>query len=174
MKKRIFIALPISEKLQQVILDWEKNFAGLPVRWLAGKNLHITLVPPWYEENLEKVKNILQGVAGFGEFEISFRRVTFGPDPRRPRLIWTGGEMPEGLLELYKKVHEVLGREKEKRPFQLHLTIARFQPENFSLFPIQKLDEKVDWRDRVDRVVLFESRLSREGADYKVITEATL
>ncbi|MBI2012847.1 MAG: RNA 2',3'-cyclic phosphodiesterase [Candidatus Colwellbacteria bacterium] len=176
MKHRVFVALPISEKLQQVILDWEKDFADLPVRWLAGKNLHITLVPPWYieDQELEKLEGILQGVAGFGEFKISFRRVTFGPDPRRPRLIWAEGETPEGLLELYKKIHEVLGREEEKRPFQLHLTIARFQPENFSSFPIQRLDEKVDWRDKVDRVVLFESRLSREGADYKVITEATL
>lgn len=183
MKHRVFVGLSISEKLQQEILDWEKGFLNLPVRWLKEKNLHITLVPPWYvdstsspqEENLERIKNQLQIVAGSGLFEIDFSKVTFGPDPRQPRLIWAAGETPKELLNLRQRIHQVLNREEEKRPFRrVHLTLARFRPETLSSFPIKELNEKVDWRDKADRVVLFESILSREGADYKVISKISL
>ena len=176
MKQRIFIALPISESLQSEILSWQGQFPNLPVRWLKGKNLHITLVPPFYvnEQELEKIEKALQAVGGFGSFEISFSNVTFGPDPRRPRLIWTEGETPKELIELQQKLQKIFGKEPEKRPFRLHLTIARFRPETFSSFQIRKLNEKVDWRDKVNRVVLFESRLSRDGADYEVLQEVLL
>lgn len=185
-RPRIFIALPISEALQLKILKWEKDFANLPVRWLQGKNLHITLVPPWYIQarteadstqtnaELDRVKTALQAVSGYGSFEVNFSKVAFGPEPQRPRLIWAEGETPKELIELIQKVHQLLGREEEKRPLKLHLTIARFRPETFSSFPIKQLDEKVDWRDKINRVVLFESKLSREGADYQILSEISL
>ena len=174
MKHRIFIALPISESLQQEILEWEEKFSNLPIRWLQGKNLHITLVPPWHEENLEGAKNLLEQATGSGYLNLEFEKVTFGPDPRRPRLIWAEGETPRQLIDLRRKVHQIFGREEEKRPFRLHLAIARFRPETFSSFPIKKLDEKVNWRDEVRRVGLFESRLLREGADYQIMAEIAL
>lgn len=146
------------------------------VRWLAGKNLHITLVPPFYvdDQELHKVKNALQTVRGFGVFEISFSRVAFGPNLRQPRLIWAEGETPKEMPNLQKKIYEIFGKEPEKRPLKLHLTIARFRSENFSSSPIKKLDEKVDWLDKADRVVLFESVLSSAGADYERLQEVLL
>lgn len=180
MRLRVFVGLPVSGRLQTEILNWEKKFSNLPVRWLQGKNLHITLVPPWYEEDLEKVKNSLQVVVGSGAFEMEFYKVSFGPNPRQPRLIWAEGETPKELLDLQEKLYRDpklqmhANLRKEKRPLKLHLTLARFRPETFSSFPIKELDEKVDWRDKVDRVVLFESILSRGGADYEVISETPL
>ncbi len=121
-------------------------------------------------------------MAGFGPFEIKFEKVAFGPErirqahrkPRRPRLIWAEGETPQELVDLQKKICEIFEEKPEKRPLKLHLTIARFRPETFLSFPVKKLDEKVDWRDRIDRVVLFESRLSRDGADYEILSEVLL
>lgn len=175
MKHRIFVALPISAALQEEIVEWEKKFSTLPVRWLHGKNLHITLVPPWYEENVEKIKEILQKVHGaIGSFEIEFEKVTYGPDPRRPRLIWAEGSTPKELVTLTTKIEEALGVTPESRPFRLHLTLARFRPEDLSQFPIKKLDEPVSWHDTVRSFVLMESHLSPAGADYEVLGEFAL
>lgn len=167
----------MSEKLQREIIEWEKQFSDLPVRWLVGKNLHITLVPPWYEENLEKIEKLLKQVKSSGSIDLKFERVTFGPDPRRPRLIWAEGEVPPKLLALQQKLQEILEKEPEngfdrlttKRPLTLHLTLARFRPESFSSFEIQELKERIDWREEASRVALFNSMLSREGANYQII-----
>ena len=170
MKKRIFAASPVSDNLQAEILEWEKGYSSLPVRWLEGKNLHITLVPPWYEDDIEHIKEILSSIREkFGGFEIAFERVTYGPDPKRPRLIWAEGETPKALVALKAKIEEALGIRPESRPFKLHLTIARFRPEDFSQFSIKKLDERVSWHDAVRSFTLMESRLSPGGADYEII-----
>lgn len=174
MKHRIFVAVGIGEPLQKEIFSWAGQYQKLPVRWLSGKNLHITLVPPWYEEDVEKVKSVLRRVHGTAHFEIVFTRVSFGPDPRRPRLIWAEGEVPPELAELKKNVEIALHIAPEKRPFRLHLTLARFREEDFPRFAVKKLDERVGWRDAVRSFVLMESHLSQAGADYEVLEERFL
>ena len=53
--------------------------------------------------------------------------------------------------------------------FIMHVTIARFRQEEFSSFPIKKIDDKVSWQERIGSFVLMESHLSREGADYEIL-----
>lgn len=169
-KRRIFLAVKISEPLQEEILEFENDFRKLPVRWLAGKNLHVTLVPPWYEEDIEsavsKIKNTRTN-----PFYIEFSKVVYGPNPRSPRLVWAEGKAPAELIELEKLLENALGQKPENRPFLLHLTLARFRPEDFSRFLRKWLDENVDWKEEVKNFVLMESHLSRDGANYEVLRE---
>jgi 2'-5' RNA ligase len=176
MKHRVFIALTISPPLQKEILEWEKKLPPLPVRWLEWKNLHITLVPPWYEheEDLGKLKSLLKEISGAESFKLNFRKVTFGPDPHRPRLIWAEGPTPRAIEELQDRLFSILNLSRENRPFKLHLTLARFRPETFSSFSVKKLEEKVFWEDEIKSVALMESHLTPQGADYKLIIEAPL
>lgn len=176
--------MPLSERLQGEIESWRAKYGHLPVRWLVGKNLHITLVPPWYEEDIQGVIDKLNRAGeGFAPFDVLFEKVEFGPDPRQPRLIWAEGEAPKELIELRQRVEDALmqepaallgGPRREKRPFRLHLTLARFRPETFSSFPVKKLEEEISWRDRVNSFVLMEAHLSREGADYEILEEFPL
>lgn len=181
MKRRIFVAVSISKTLQDKILAWEKRWQSasrrIPVRWLAGKNLHITLVPPWYTEDVEAVKQQLakvRFVGTKGDFVMAFRRVTYGPDPRHPRLIWAEGEAPREMVALKEKIEKALRVKPERRAFLLHLTIARFRTETFSSFPVKTLNKKVAWRDTVSSFVLMESRLSSAGADYEILESIPL
>lgn len=180
MKRRIFVAITISERFQREISEWETKYRELPVRWLAGKNLHITLVPPWYEEDVNKVIKKLAIGKLSDPLEIRFTKVDFGPNPRRPRLIWAEGETGNKILEMRDKITEKLDIRSEKleqrtdRPFKTHLTLARFRPETFSSFSVKRLSESVDWRDDVGSFVLMESHLSREGADYEVLQKFNL
>jgi len=175
MSRRIFIALPISETLQSEILAWEQAFQRLPVRWLKDKNLHITLIPPWYEENVERMVKGIKEVKGMnGRLELQFKRVTFGPNPHAPRLIWAEGPTPPLLTQLKSNLEQALHFKPESRPFRLHLTLARFRPENFHSFPINTLNENVSWHDTAQSFVLMESHLHLTGAEYEVIQEITL
>lgn len=168
--KRIFIAVPISQSLQTEIATWAEKYFTLPVRWLQEKNLHITLIPPWYEHNIEEVFSLLDSVRGKAKpFEMKFERVSLGPNPREPRLIWAEGKAPTELLTLKEALEKAIGKKGEHQFFKMHLTLARFRPEDFTLFPKKKIDEKILWRERASSVVLMESHLSPKGADYEVL-----
>lgn len=174
MKRRIFVALPIFEELQEEIMQWEQRFQKLPVRWLLGKNLHITLVPPWYEEDVEGVIQKLSSIKMEDKLcSFDFSRVVYGPTPREPRLIWAEGVAPSQLLTLKQRIEKVLDVEPERRSFKLHLTLARFRPETFPSFPMKELNENVVWHQSFNSFVLMESHLSRAGADYEILKSFT-
>lgn len=171
-EKRIFLAIPASLELQRDILEWEKKFSRLPVRWLAGKNLHITLIPPWYERDFEKSKKLLAEIHA-QSFPVVFSKVSYGPSQSNPRLIWAEGLSSPECSNLQKQAGIIFGF-KRQRLFRPHLTLARFRPENFSSFPVKNLNENIGWQMRVNSVVLMESRLSPQGADYQIIDEHKL
>lgn len=176
MKKRIFVGIKVSEKLQKEIARWRKLFESrLPVRWLLSKNLHLTLIPPWYEENLDSIKKALMATDfKVQPFEIAFHQVTFGPQAKNPRLIWAQGQTYPPLVILRDQLSKVLPRPVEKQPLLPHLTLARFRPHDFVNFPIKKLDEPVRWNQKVRSIALFEVHLLPSGADYQSLAEIRL
>ncbi|MEW6610245.1 MAG: RNA 2',3'-cyclic phosphodiesterase [Patescibacteria group bacterium] len=175
MPHRVFLAIPISLSLQNEVTTWERNFQNLPVRWLKGKNLHITLIPPWETNDIVNIVTLLNGLkSSVGKIELQFTSVTFGPNPREPRLILAEGETMNQLSEIRSQLYETLKFPPESRFFKLHLTLARFRPENFSTFPMQTLNETVDWHDTATSFVLMESHLLPTGAEYKILSSYPL
>jgi len=170
--RRIFIAVPISNELQAGIIEWQKYYLNLPVRWLEGKNLHITLVPPWYEDNIESVIEIItKAIVGIKPFDIVFKRVNYGPNPKAPRMIWAENMAPKPLIELFDRLHQSFRIERDYRQWKMHITLARFRPETFSSFPVKKLDEEIFWPEKIKSVVLMQSHLTSVRADYVVLKE---
>jgi len=182
-KKRIFVALTVSDNLIKEIGKWREKHHNLPVNWVENKNLHITLIPPFYEDEVG-IENVKEKLVKFknsvGEIDLSFNRVDFGPNLENPRLIWTTGETPQkiiGLKENLEKVlNEILRRAQNDnhRQFLLHITMASFRSDNFIGLSIKKLDEKVLWEGTVESLVLMESKLSEKGADYEILEEVEL
>lgn len=168
------MAIPISDRLQKEISAWEKNLPALPLRYLVGRNLHITLIPPWYVDDIGKCDGLVKKTSRFGRFNIKFNTVSFGPNIYQPRLIWATGNAPPEIIGLRDALSDIFDQPKETRPFRLHLTIARFNPIDFPTFPIKKLKENVLWEEEVNSVVVMESHLSRQGADYEIIAKAPL
>jgi 2'-5' RNA ligase len=171
--KRVFVAALLSAALKKQIREW-KAAHRLLVRWTAEENLHVTVVPPWPEEDIEEVAGRLERIRGrVTPFELRFSKVSYGPDPRRPRLIWATGEKSEGLEELQQKILRLLGREPERRALRPHVTLARLRPQDRSRLP-QKFSESIDWTEKVKAVYLMESILRPEGAEYRVLREIDL
>jgi 2'-5' RNA ligase len=103
------------------------------------------------------------------QFSVTFNAIDFGP-AKRPRLIWATGEATREILELQEHVESALGAHDDGK-FLLHMTLARFRPEEFRAFPVKRIGEKVEWQMSVESIVLMESHLSSAGADYEVLEE---
>ncbi len=172
---RVFVGIPLSPAVQEKALQWEHSHGTFPVRWISGKNLHVTLVPPWEELNIPPTLRNLSALSDrFSPFSIRFTRITLGPGSGEPNLIWATGAAPGNVVALAEAAHEALGIPLPERTFTLHTTLARFRPEEIRTFPVRTLNEPVDWEMRIERVVLFESRRGPHGADYYILGEVTL
>lgn len=171
---RIFIALPISDEFSKFILkiqkEFDKKLNNLSIRWTKKENLHITLIPPWYEkdENIgflkQKLKSFLNGI---NCFKIKFNLVEYGPNKNLPRLIWIIGENNKKILDLRFNLFKILDKKIENQKFKTHLTIARF---NFNpkikLFNISK---DIFWEEEFCQLVLMKSNLLKSGAEYDIL-----
>ena len=82
--------------------------------------------------------------------------------------------MPPVMQELGEQMERILKNANvnfhpERRPFELHVTLARFQPEAFASFSVQELDEGVHFFGTASSVVIMQSILGFGGAEYKVL-----
>lgn len=176
-KKRIFIGIPASEELQKMVTDWKNSrndLLGLPIRWVNGKNLHLTLAPPWYEDNVEQIGIKLDSLAGFRNFEIEFIKICYGPNLSNPRLIWAEGLPSKKLEGLKRRMEEIFKVKNENHPWLPHLTIARFKPEDNKKISAKIINEKISWKEKIESLALFESKLSPNGAKYDILYKVKL
>lgn len=166
---RVFIGIKAPDELQKQVLEWQEKHKALPVRFIARNNLHLTLVPPWYENKLNQlVKHLKSFELPVGDLGLLFEKILFAPPPS-PRLIWLEGKTPLGLIKLRNDLVKHLGKNREKRPFQSHITIARFKPAEFQSFKYARIESEIDWQMDTREITLFESKLSPYGAEYTAI-----
>lgn len=168
MKKRIFVGIMTSPTFGQSVLTWKQDYNDLPVRWIAPTNLHLTLIPPWYESDIGAIQDALHHVS-FPPFSLSFHSISVGPE-RQARLIWITGEDAPELSKLKTLLEKTLKRKSEKRLFIPHITIARFRKETRRI----SIHDSIDWSENVSAITLFESHLSPSGATYTPISEFSL
>ncbi len=132
------------------------------------------------------MKKIVKNISSeFKPFELSPSKILFAP-PSRPRMIWLNFNKSSQFAELKNKIENALiSRQKgglfknfrqENHEPNPHLTLARFE-ENY--FPnIKKFLPKdgIDLTKETESffaqsIDIMESRLSRSGADYKILTK---
>ena len=159
----------------------------MPVRFLKNGTLHITIVPPWYTDNLIALKQTLHTMEKPKKVTLTFSEIDFGPKRRNPRLIWITGLKSKLLQEAQKKFERVLGVTPEKRPLLPHITIARLllrQTQDSARpstgrYPARQArpgkkqstfqKSKIHWKCTIKTFCLMESRLKRTGAVYRVL-----
>lgn len=173
--KRVFVGIKVGDDLAGKIVSWQKEQKVGNVRWTSEDNLHLTLVPPWYEEDVDVVKNKLDKLdLKITPFEISFSKIFFGSKKKHPRLIWVKGHVSRELPSLKRKIEGYLGIIPEKREFKFHITLGRFKERDFHSLKNKIETESVFWKIRVDSFHLFESKLNSTGAEYKVLEKVSL
>lgn len=180
---RLFIAVEISEEIKTglvKIIDKLKE-TDADVKWVRQEGMHITL--KFLGEVDEKRKDkIIESLEKISEkrhpFIVTFKGLGVFPDLKRPRVVWVGIEKgKEELSDIAKELDahlSELGFLCEKREFAPHLTLARVKSSrgrkelteglsSYNNFVLPKLI--------VNEIILMQSILKREGAEYKRVKE---
>ena len=168
--RRVFLGLPVPAGLQEAVLQSRSLYAGMPFRWTAPEQLHVTLVPPWQCSDTGPVCAVIAETAlRYPCFSAVFDLLSLGPSLRKPRLLWATAKAPPHLLQLRREL--VLGFSAEAdQGFFLHMTVARFRPEAVS--GILPEPCTVFWPGTFDRICLYESLLHPSGAVYRELCSA--
>lgn len=187
---RAFIAIDLSDeiyrRLDEVTRNLQEHLAGVPIRWVPVRNIHITLkfLGDVSIKNLEVLKKLLETEAPSHQpFEISVGDLGAYPSDRRPRVLWAGVEAPLELSALQRGIEletARLGYPPEDRPFSPHLTLGRIgrNAESHDLRLVGEIlkTSKVGFlgATRIQAVHLYRSDLQPGGAIYTRLHSASL
>jgi 2'-5' RNA ligase len=182
--KRLFVAVDLDEPTRAAaarISTALREHMGLPGRisWVPQDRLHLTLhFLGGADEALER-----SAVAAMAEpipqepFAVTFQGVGCFPSHGSPRVLWLG--VGAGRREL-AQVHEEIGRRlgvpgHVGQSFNPHLTLARFRDRVARGLASRIGDTAATVGPcRIDRVTLYESRISSAGRAYVPLGEARL
>ena len=174
---RCFTAVDLIPALRQPLV---RLLHGLPrargVRWCTENQLHVTLkfLGDVRDAQIQPVCDALTTASAQSEpFVIRLGTLGCFPPPRNPRVLWCGIDDPSGgcarWMDQADRLFAELGFERESRAFTPHVTIGRSKTregsevlrqvrESATALPADEMT--------VESVVLFESRLRPEGAQY--------
>jgi 2'-5' RNA ligase len=173
---RLFVALPLPEEVSDLLLDTMDEPEGL--RWVHADSLHLTLrfIGEVHGGTAEDVAAALSQlhhpafdlqVEGAGCFA-----------HRRHGALWAGVSPREPLAPLAGKVDRAVqsaGLAAETRAYHPHITLARWSGARPAVEGwLKRHGELASAPWRVDRFVLFESRLGKPGPHYEQILEVPL
>ena len=176
---RAFIALEISREarveLSRIIDELKKVDA--PVKWLNPQSIHLTLkfLGNISEEKIENISILLEKIAkGIASFSVTLGDIGVFPTWRRPRVIWLGikdsQEKVKSMAGELEKALEKEGCEIEAREFKSHLTLGRVKTgknsEKLKMAADADSVEIVPVSMIVDKIILYKSTLTPEGAEY--------
>ncbi len=175
---RMFLAMelprPVKEYLESAVKRISPGARG--VKWVRPEGMHVTLkfFGEIDETRVREIESVLDGIGMVhGPVQASLKAIDAFPGLARPRVIVVTFE--EGVDNMKAIFHDIEGRlstigvEKEERAFVPHVTLGRVKdPSSLRERAWPVLEKR---RFAVDRLVLFRSTLTREGAFYTPLKE---
>jgi RNA 2',3'-cyclic 3'-phosphodiesterase len=177
MMRRIFIAINLPEKIQKNLETQQLRWTDLPCKWTRQENLHITLAFLGYlnDEELLELCRITKEVAARHEaFNISLKKIIYGPSELKARMVWVEGENSNELSELQKDLENSLPVEKEKenRKYAPHITLGRLKQWEFNKLELEErpqVNENISLSFEAKSIDIMESDLKRGGPEYQLV-----
>ena len=181
---RIFAALPLPaqavKKLEELAAELKARYPDL--RSVKPQGMHITMVF-FGELNQDQVLGVMR-VMDNSELKVSSIQAVMGgigqfPPQGSPRVIYCpihkGAPEISYLYRLYYQLLSNTGRLSidEQREFTPHITLARNKDSRVSLSDVEELF-RFEYSLILDRLVLYQSRLRPQGAEYKVMKTVML
>lgn len=149
------------------------------VRWVRPRNVHLTLkfLGDVQEERLDAIVAATDSVCERHEkFEAAATGFGAFPSTRKARILWAGvGEGSERLRTLaddLEEALELLGFERERRPYTPHATVGRARGRPVVLGDSGAAMKPLGFR--VERVDVVRSVLREDGAVYEVLESPSL
>ncbi|MGC2237873.1 MAG: RNA 2',3'-cyclic phosphodiesterase [Pyrinomonadaceae bacterium] len=187
MKKRIFIAVDISDEARRRAFEYSealrREFPNLRIGWEKTEKMHLTLkfLGDINENQLKELVEIVSKTAAqISKFKLNVGETGVFPTPQNARILWLGVKDEERSLaqisEILESECENIGFPKEKRNFKAHLTIGRLREprksREIALKHLQNRFEPVEFE--VSELVIYESKLQPNGSIYSVISKGKL
>jgi len=180
---RAFLGISIPEELRLRIASIQDRFSDFDIKFVEQENLHFNL--KFFEEidkeRTDQLRKILEDISKqFQPFEIKIAGVGAFPSRNYVRVIWLG--VKEGyqtlvsLAEMIESALESLGFETEER-FVPHLTLGRVRSgrnKNELIVLLKELEDIEIGKMKIDKVILFQSKLSPNGPVYEEVFNISL
>ena len=183
---RTFIAVDLTGEILKELIrlqsELKKSLKGR-ISWVEPENIHLTLrfLGQINDEQLNQIKKIVQEIAEkIKKFNIDLGVIGAFPDVSNPRIVWVGinfgfNHLNEINAELEDKLETINFAVGEKY-FHPHLTIARIKSlDGENILP--KITRKIrpkQLAETVDKLIIFQSELTPQGAKYTELFEAKL
>jgi|SRR5664280_1374912 len=184
---RAFLAIDPPEYILQAMSRLQeklKQEIGGRISWTKPQGQHLTL-KFFGDISVDNVKNICSAVqnrvASGQSLNLKIEKLGVFPDARRPRVIWCGvtGDV-EKLSGIQKQLDgdfAGIGFPRENRPFQAHLTLGRIKDPSALTGISEALVKYSAFAADVfscKELILFQSKLSPQGATYTKLAEFAL
>lgn len=186
---RLFVAVDLPVEVRTAVDDarrrWRQRLGptGDAVRWVPPDQLHVTLhfLGDVDDGVTGRLRSVVSGRWSRPCFEMALGGPGVFPPRGHPRVLWLGlSRGASALQELFAEAGSrmtAVAQTVGPRPFRPHLTVGRVRRPG-GRGSVALLDawpraaRPPVWR--VDRVVLFESRLSSSGATHERLSQARL
>ena len=154
---RVFVGLKIAPAVARVLAQRARRVERVPSRFVPCEDIHLTLLPPWNEDSIPEVIEKLRATSSrLAPFPLTFTRLSYWPNHRRPRLLCAECTSTDELTALQSALLNVFGQTND-RPFQPHVTLARMQRGTKAASAKSELDQDIALGHSVDTVELFQS-----------------
>ena len=173
---RLFAAIPMPEPARRALLNVLATLEGTGwrVRWVGEGNLHLTI--KFYGEVAEPLvaqvsARLTDAVRRTPVLPLRLDGVDAFPGLRRPRVIWAAVDGPPALELMQHRVEReaaAVGFPSDGKPFRPHITLGRVKSGAAlpGTAPALLNQIELDLAFEAVQVVLFESRLTRAGAEH--------
>ncbi len=170
---RLFVAIELPDDVLDYLYDLQKriDLGNAKVRWVAKKNIHLSLKFIGYVEDklLEEIKSRLNKVNS-NKFSLKLSNAGWFPEGNSPRVIWIGVDDEKNVLNLQKKVDEnLLDILKGEQRFSAHITLGRVKRTDKKLLESLRMIKIEKMNMDVDGFSLIRSQLTRNGPRYSVV-----
>jgi RNA 2',3'-cyclic 3'-phosphodiesterase len=170
---RMFVGFRIDPVIAAQLAGFAAPLKDTSARLVAPADIHLSLVPPWRETMIERAVERLSEASGrFTPFPLRFDHIGYGPQPRRPRLLWVECPVTESIASLQSTLMKTFGQE-NARPFRPHLTLARIRDGDEGIARTHPINHALSLWQLVRTVELFRS--PPPGATgYQIVASAPL
>jgi 2'-5' RNA ligase len=170
---RVFIGIKLAPEIARELAKIASELENSHVKPVIADDMHLTLVPPWQEVSIGKgTETLRQLTSGFVAFALDVQHVGYGPDLRRPRMLWADHPSTRELVALRAALHAAY-TQTDERPFSPHVTLACLRGNGRAIARKQPIDRAVALRQWVDSVELFQSPSPGERG-YRILASAPL
>ena len=170
---RVFVGIKIAPEIAQVLAQRARFIESHPSRFVPCEDIHLTLLSPWDETCLpETIEKLRAASSGLEPFTLAFTRLSYWPSPDRPRLLCAECTPTDELKALQSALLSAFGQ-KNDRPFEPHVTLARMQKGGRGAAGESQTDQELSFVQSVDSVQLFKSP-TQAGEGYQILASFPL